>query len=447
MTLKTKLVAGWKGVEMETVGNCLQKEVLIQPRSHGVGCPSRGRRTSAGIDLWMTLAAIAIAILLLIAATEARAQTFTTLHNFGDGSDGGYPYAGLSMDRAGNLYGTASEGGNLNYCYQGGCGTVFRLERRSSGWIYSVLYAFTGSDGYYPEARVIIGPDGGLYGTTTQGGASGAGVVFRLQPPATICKAVSCPWTETVLHSFTGGSDGGGPTYGDLTFDQAGNIYGTTTTGGNTTCGGGYGCGVVFELAPSNGAWNETVLYTFQGGTDGSAPYAGVIFDRSGNLYGTNGSGVVYELTPSAGGWLETTISNLQSSLQGGLIFDSAGNLYGATIFNPVVYELSPSSGGWTLQTLYNFSNVYEGSFAQVTLDGAGNLYGTISFGPPEVFRLTKEAGQWTMTGFSGGDGETPYGNVILDASGNIYTTASFGESGSPGAGSRPAGTVFEITP
>jgi len=412
---------------MEIAGSFLQKEVSIQPRIHG-GWRADQKRRSMGSRI------------MIVAATQAQAQTFTTLHDFFGQSDGAYPYAGLSMDRAGNLYGTASGGGNLNACYHEGCGTVFKLAHKSSGWTFSVLYAFSGPDGSYPEARVIIGPDGSLYGTTSAGGASGDGVVFRLQPPATFCKSVNCPWTETVLHTFTGGTDGASPIYGDLTFDSAGNIYGTTPAGGSNTNCSGYGCGVVYELSPSNGGWTETILYSFQNGTDGASPYAGVIFDRSGNLYGTNGYGAVYELSPSAGGWVETTIANFYSFVPGGLIIDSAGNLYGATFIDPEVYELSPSNGGWTLQTLYNFSEVYEGTLAAVTMDSAGNLYGTLSFGPPEVFRLTKESGEWTPTGFNGGDGESPSGNVILDAGGNIYTTASFG-------GQHSVGTVFEVTP
>lgn len=401
----------------------------------------QNRNGIGGMDSWMAVAALSL--VLVVAATQMQAQTFTTLHNFTRGADGGYPYAGLSMDRAGNLYGTASEGGNLSACYNNGCGTVFKLEHRGSGWVFSVLYAFSGPDGAYPEARVIIGPDGNLYGTTSEGGAAGAGVVFRLQPPSTPCKSILCPWTETVLHSFAGGSDGAAPGYGDLTFDQAGNIYGTTIDGGNSSCDG-YGCGIVYELSPSHGGWTEAVLYTFQNGTDGGTPYAGVIFDRSGNLYGTNGGGVAYQLSSSAGGWVETTIANIYSSI-GGLIIDSAGNLYGVSFLNfgnggPGVYELSPSNGGWSVQELYDFNNVYEGSFAQMTMDSAGNLYGTISFGPPEVFRLTKEGGQWTQTGFNGQDGEAPYGSVVLDAGGNIYSTTNFG-------GAYSAGVVFEITP
>jgi len=430
---------------MEIVASFSQKQVLVRSRRLGIWSPKR-RRVMGNADLWMALAAIAVAVLIILAATEVQAQTFTTLHDFAAGSDGEYPFAGLTMDRAGNLYGTASGGGNLNACNHGGCGTVFKLEHKASGWVFSVLYAFSGGDGAAPLARVIIGPDGSLYGTTNAGGASGYGVVFRLQPPANFCKSVSCPWAETVLHSFAGGSDGAGPTYGDLTFDQAGNIYGTTAAGGNGTgCGAGYSCGVVYELSPSHGGWTETILYNFQGGTDGEYPYAGVIFDRAGNLYGTNGGGVVYELSPLADGWVETTIANVYGFEPGGLIIDSAGNLYGATLLDlgdggPGVFELSPSNGGWTMHVLYNFNDIYEGSFAAVTMDPAGNIYGTISFGPPEVFRLTQESGQWTPTGFNGEDGETPYGSVILDASGIIYTTASSG-------GAHNAGTVFEITP
>jgi uncharacterized repeat protein (TIGR03803 family) len=382
-----------------------------------------------------------VVLVMLVAAVTvpvAQAQTITTLHTFTGGADGSAPYAGLSMDRAGNLYGTASSGGNCNRT----CGTVFKMVPKGSSWVFYPLYAFSGPDGETPAARVILGPGGNLYGTTSSGGAYGKGVVFRLQPPATACKSVLCPWTETVLHSFFGGNDGAYPAFGDLTFDKAGNIYGTTPEGGSS------GNGMVYELSPSNGGWTEKILYTFQGGPDGMAPFAGVIFDNTGNLYGTtflggaNDDGTVYELTPSGPGWTESIIYSFRGGEDGfevysGVIFDAAGNLYGASFSGATaVYELSPSNGGWTFKVLHDF-NAYEGSVANLTFDSAGSLYGTLAQANQEVFRLTPSNGGWTLTGFSGGVGAFPLGNVVLDASGNLYTTAA--EYG--------GGYVFEVTP
>lgn len=234
------------------------------------------------------------------------------------------------------MYGTAVAGG-MQACPGYGCGTVFKLSHRSSGWVFDPLYSFeAGNDGDHPQARVIFGPDGRLYGTTSD--PSPFGAVFNLRPPPTACKTALCPWTHTVLHLFAG-SDGWGPT-GDLVFDLAGNLYGTTFEGGS------HGQGAVYELTPSNGGWTESVLYSFMGGTDGENTNAGVIFDKFGNLYGTTtyggmyncgnqGCGTVYELTPSGSGWTKTILYNFQGrsdgDFPGGLVFDDSGNLYGTT--------------------------------------------------------------------------------------------------------------------
>jgi len=400
---------------------------------------------SFGITARPAAVALAIAILFALTAIAAQAQTFTVLHNF-SGPDGASPEAGLTMDAAGNLYGTAAYGANQG-CYST-CGTVFELKHEGSGWLLNPLYRFTGPDGANPAARVIIGPDSNLYGTTTYGGAANQGTVFKLSPPPSVCKAFLCPWTETVLHSFQGGSDGEQPQYGDLVFDRQGNIYGTTPVGGLPNCSGG--CGVVYELTPSNGGWTESILYRFQGGDDGAIPFAGLILDTAGNLYGTtvvggaDGEGTVYKLTPSESGWTESVIYTFPEFGEpyGGLIFDQAGNLYGVTSQGtaPFVYELTPAGDTWTFNQLYQFVNTYFGSLAKLAMDPAGNLYGTVADGNVEVFRLTLSDGQWTQTGFNGGAGEAPYGNVILDASGNLYTTASAG-------GTNNDGVVFEITP
>jgi uncharacterized repeat protein (TIGR03803 family) len=304
------------------------------------------RKRTPHLSLRPASAALAIAIVfaLMVATTQsAQAQTFTVLHNFTNGADGGEPAAGLSMDRAGNLYGTASTGGNSSsgLCADRnprGCGTVFKLSRKGSGWVFTPIYTFSGPDGANPQARVIIGPDGSLYGTTTYGGDADEGTVFNLRPPAAACKSALCPWTETVLYSFKGFTDGAEPTFGDLVFDEAGNLYGTTPHGGQ----GDHG--TVYQLTPSDGGWTETVLYRFQGGHDGATPYAGLIFDNVGNLWGTTAfggtlnNGTIYQLVPSGGGWTESVVYNFRGGGNGdganpyaGLIVDQFNNFYGGT--------------------------------------------------------------------------------------------------------------------
>ncbi len=213
---------------------------------------------------FLARAILAGAMLLFTVGQPMHAQTWTWLHSF-TGPDGSAPQAGVTMDAAGNLYGTTSEGGAHNQ------GTVFKLTRRGSSWTLTTLYSFSGPDGSAPYARVLLGPDGSLYGTTYYGGSAGYGTVYRLQPPAGFCRSVQCSWTETVLYSFQGGGGGEYPVYGDLAFDQEGNIYGTAAGGsGGGNCQGG--CGVVYKLTRSGGSWTFGVLYPFQGGDDGLDP-------------------------------------------------------------------------------------------------------------------------------------------------------------------------------
>ena len=200
------------------------------------------------------LATVALTFAIVFALTvvlsqSAQAQTYTVVHNFTDGEDGGCPAVGLTMDPSGNFYGTTQ------HCV--GCtGTVFKLSHSGSGWVLTTLYSFAGgSDGSCPSGRVALARDGTLYGTTTYDGSGGFGTVFRLSPWPTAPKSVLAPWSKVVLYSFTGGSDGAWPE-GDLTLDQSGNIYGTTPYGGY------YGQGAIYELAPSSGGWTETVLYS-----------------------------------------------------------------------------------------------------------------------------------------------------------------------------------------
>ena len=387
-----------------------------------------------------------LSALTLLASQPMPAQTFTTLHDFTGGNDGGAPAGVLTMDRAGNLYGVTTNGGGDNHCSPGpSCGVVFKLTHRGTSWLYSSIYAFHGRDGANPQAGVVFGPDGALYGTAG-GGATGLGIVFRLQPPASICKAVSCLWTETVLHSFTGGTqDGAGTGYGPPAFDRAGNMYGTTPGGGAANVG------TVYEISPSNGAWVEKVLYSFQNVPDGSQPYAGLAFDNAGNLYGTTVSGgfdrggTVFELSPNGSGWTESVLYRFPSDGQdaspfAGATLDASGNVYFASGSGRItVYELSPSGSGWTSQALYQLQALW-GPYESMNFDSTGSLLGTVYQGTPRVFRLTPSNGQWTLTGFDGNDGGGSLSNATPDANGNVYGTFSVG-------GAYGHGSVFQVTP
>src|SRR5271165_4874194 len=298
----------------------------------------RGR--TFGIDMWATIAAYALALLMIVLATQLHAQTFTVLHTFTGGIDGESPLVGLTIDAAGNLYGTASEGGygKLGACYPGGCGTGFKLRHTSSGWLFTPIYDFQGhSDGANPYGGVTLGRDGTLYGTTELGGSSSCGTVFNLKPPPAACTSALCQWTKTTLYSFQG-DDGCAPS-GPLTLDQAGNFYGTTLNEN------GKGYGNVYELSPYHGGWTETVLHAFTlSNGDGIFPgYGGVVFDKAGNLYGMTsgggdlscapgyGCGMVFQLTPSGSGWTESDVYSFENGSDGayplgGVIFDSSGN-------------------------------------------------------------------------------------------------------------------------
>ena len=310
---------------------------------------------------------------------------------------------------------------------------------------------------------MIFGPDGNLYGTTTFGGLYDAGVVFKLQPPSSACKTANCPWRETVLYSFTGQSDGAVPE-GDLVFDQAGNIYGTTFAGGEGNCVPlFFGCGAVYQLTPAQGSWKLTVIHTFTGLSDGGAPAGCVILDQAGNLYGTTyvggsfSQGVAFEVTPHESGWTENILHDFAggsdgANPQGGLILDSSGNLYGVTVFGGSLsygsaFELQATDGGFSYRILYTFGPEAESPVAGLTLDGAGNLYGTANSGGTgsvgAVFELTPSGGSWKYTSlhdFSYSTGGYPEGTVIFDAQGNLYSTTPYGGSGQDGV-------VFQITP
>jgi uncharacterized repeat protein (TIGR03803 family) len=298
----------------------------------------------------------------------------TVPYNFTAGTDGGYPYAGVIRDSDGNLYGTA-----LNYGITASGATAFGVVYKLDATGHeTVLYGFTGgADGAYPTAGVISDSDGNLYGTTSGGGAANAGVVFKLDTTG----------QETVLHSFTGGADGGYP-QASVFRDAAGNLYGTTAGGGTG------GAGVVFKL---DTAGKETVLCSFSGGANGGTPEAGVIRDAAGNLYGatnTGGSanaGVVFQLDAVG---QATVLHSFTGGADGadpyaGVIRDSAGNLYGTTAYGGtagagVVFKLDPT-GQETV--LHSFTGGADGAypFAGVIRDADGNLYGTTNEAPPQT--------------------------------------------------------------
>jgi uncharacterized repeat protein (TIGR03803 family) len=404
---------------------------------------------------------------------DMQAQTFSVIHNFTGGADGEYPSAGVTMDAGGRLYGTAFGGGGFAH------GSVFRLAHLGSGWIVTSLYAFQGyGDGAYPNSRVVFGPDGSLYGTAASGGTgncdgAGCGAVFNLRPPFTVCKTVVCPWSENVLSGFTG--QNGAYPYADVVFDQAGNLYSTTVNGGTGDCSPGEmaGCGLVFQLTHSGVSWTENVLYDFSGGDDGGASLTNVIFDASGNLYGTttrrgvDNGGTVFQLIRSGSDWTYNLLHSFQCQGDegcfpfGGLLLDQAGNLYGTTSIGGAggagtVFVLTPSQGSWTSTVLYSFTGGYQaGPRASLTADAAGDLYGTVYADGPSrygsIFKLTRVGASWTYSNlhnFTGGsDGGNPISTVLLDTSGHLYGTASKGGNWPTCNPSGGCGVVWEISP
>jgi uncharacterized repeat protein (TIGR03803 family) len=386
----------------------------------------------------------------------------SALYSFSGGSDPKLPYAGLTFDKAGNLYGTTELGGASKQ------GTVFEVTRNSDGtWTESVLYSFSGgADGGQPSAGLVLDAAGNLYGTTKFGGSAncnlGCGTVFQLKP-------ASGGWTETVLYSFSGGADGREP-YATLLFDTTGNLYSTTLFGGNVGSVCSSGCGTVFKLTPASGSWTESVLYAFAGGTDGASPYHGLVFDPAGNLYGTtyaggaSGNGTVFKLAPGSGSWTESVLHPFAGGSDGknpygGLILDASGRLYGAAFQGGapgfgIVFELLPTlKGGWRERVLHTFGNAPSANpVASLVMDPAGNLFGTTMAGANltscgggcgTLFKLVPASGgNWTYTVLHifgrGTDGFHPTGDLVLDPAGNLYGTTEAG-------GAQGSGMVFEI--
>jgi uncharacterized repeat protein (TIGR03803 family) len=351
----------------------------------------------------------------------------TVLYSFCSTSgcqDGAYPGSGLVFSASGSLFGTTVDGGAFGlHCGSGDCGTVFELTPgENNTWSETVLHSFKddGKDGFEPFGGLIFDVAGNLYGTTLFGGqghrsveCAACGTVFELTPSA------NGTWTETILHNFCsahGCEDGAEPEAG-LTIDLAGNLYGTTSLGGQGGRGcGGRGCGVIFELVlGANGKRKEKILHSFNF-SDGTQPTAGLIFDAAGNLYGTTVGGGAHR--------------------------------------DGTVFELSSAKNGtWTEKVLA--SNGL-GSTASLVLDSSGNLYGTSGsggYGEGAIFELTRSnTGKWMEKllykfNANGQDGDGPNANLIFDAAGNLYSTTTAGGASGSGCGGNGCGTVFEITP
>ena len=412
----------------------------------------------------------------------------TVLYAFKGGNDGVGPYGGgPTVDGHGNIYGTTQLGGGTG-CGGGGCGVVFRVAPDGTE---TVLHEFVGGDhdGGNPSSTLIIDKDGNLFGVAQVGGGtgcggSGCGVVFKLEPPS----GSATKWTFSLLHPFTGGSDGGDPSEGALVADKEGNLYGATTFGGAIkakVCAPQSqfdfaGCGVVFKVA-RDGAYS--VLYTFEQTRDGNGPNANLVFDAKGNLYGTTaqggldthcpaggfypGCGVVFELTPPSGSatsWTEKVLYTFTGLTDGaaplaGPLIDAQGNLYGTTDAGGndqdcvngaltagcgTVWKLSP---GGLLTTLHTFTGGSDGGFPGSSLiaDCKGNLYGTAADGGAHglgvVFKILPNGAFSVLYSFKGGkDGANPLEDPLTaDSAGNIYGVTQFG-------GPTNNGTVFKLT-
>jgi uncharacterized repeat protein (TIGR03803 family) len=318
-----------------------------------------------------------------------------------------------------------------------------------------LLYGFTGgADGLYPHG-VIFDAGGNLYGANEN-------TVFELS------RSSSGGWTLTTLYTFSDFVSGSLPT-GSLTFDAAGNLYGSTSQGGSPDCAPPNGCGVVFKLSPGTGGWVETVLHTFNGGSDGSFPNGNLVFDSAGNLYGTTfvggdpfctelgiGCGTIFKLSPDSGRWEKTTLYLFTGHEDGGVppsgvIFDAAGNLYGTTTFGGsysgncspygcgVVFQLSPTSSRFWKETIvHTFTGKSDGlnPEAGLTIDAAGNLYGSAGYGGTHssgtILKFTPASpGSWKakiLYSFNFFDGWLP-NTLTLDGAGNIYGTTVWGGS------------------
>jgi uncharacterized repeat protein (TIGR03803 family) len=394
----------------------------------------------------------------LILASSAWASSESVIYNFNSFSGDGYqPYTGLVADAKGNLYGTTVYGGSATTPY----GTVFELKLSGGVWTETILHSFGGgtTDGAYPEySSLVFDKTGNLYGTTYNGGTKNLGTVFEL-------KHSGNTWTESLIHSFTNiAPDGYGPQAG-LSFDTAGNLYGTSEYGG------AHSLGTVFQMKVSKGKWTYKVIHAFAGGNSGYYPVGGLTQGKNGYYYGTTyyggttfNVGTVYRLFQARGVWVGQTVAILSGGASGtypdsSLTMDAAGNFFGTTYQGGdlnvgTVFELKAGKNNtYSYRVLYSFKGgTTDGSTpwygAGVTLDAKGNLYGATRYGGPNsnegtAYELKLTSGHYkerVLQAFgTTNDGLQPLAGVIL-VKGKVYGTTYAG-------GAHGEGTVFEIKP
>jgi uncharacterized repeat protein (TIGR03803 family) len=401
-------------------------------------------------NLTLVLNLFAVLALIVVFAQSAGAQTETVLYSFCAQSgcaDGAVPDSGLITDSAGNLYGVTVYGGTGN----GGDGVAFKLTPTGDE---SVLHSFTAGpqNGYEPIGPLTLDKQGNLYGTTYRGGdhsyhvPRGDGTAFKLSPDG----------TETILYNFGATSTDGIEPVSGMVMVANGDFYGTTYIGGV------YSWGTIFRLTPEG---VETVLHDFANdSTDGGNPWASLIMDKKGNLYGTtrsggtgslNGGGTVFEVTAEGSYSILHNFAGYPSDgsfATGSLTLDSQGNLYGATYYGGAygkgtVFKLAPgANSSWKETVLYNFTKQTDSCwwpFSNVVFDAKGNLYGTTFYGGTWgqgcVYEINPAGELTVLHAFGkGSDGAQPYGNIVL-SQGKLYGTTDAG-------GAYAEGTVFKIT-
>ncbi|MGD0190878.1 MAG: choice-of-anchor tandem repeat GloVer-containing protein [Rhizomicrobium sp.] len=406
---------------------------------------------------------VVAAVLVPLSGIQPAQARENAIHRFDGSPDGAMPSSGLIADANGNFFGATLEGGTATNCGSSGCGTVYEIKK---GGGESVLYSFQDeNDGASPSGSLLLDNTGNLYGAARGGTGTncdgyGCGTIFRLAPSGTL----------GVLYTFQGGSDGYFPT-GRLIADSGGNLYGTTGAGGdyNGECAENEsGCGTVFEVEPNG---TKITLYDFQGGSDGDGPTGGLAAGTSGNLYGTTyaggvcstdagGCGTVFKITP---GGTESVIYAFQGGTDGefpagGVIIDAADNLYGTTAYGGsqstgTVFKVAPNG---TEMVLYSFKGGKDGANpeAGLVMDSNGNIYGTTYAGGNSkcskagftgcgtVFELTANGKEKVLYRFPGKNresrGANPAAPLLLGSNGSLYGTA-------PAGGTDNNGVAFSV--